>query len=153
MALFLVQHGKCLSKDIDPNRGLSEAGRADVTRIAETASAYNVHVSRILHSGKLRAAQTAEIIARILKVETIRSIDGIKPLDDVIAFAKTLPDHQDNTMLIGHLPFMERLAAFLITGSYENPVFQFQNGGIVCLDKYPETGRWVIKWALMPVVS
>ena len=55
-----------------------------------------------------------------------------------------------NLMLVGHLPFMERLTSHLITGSSENLVFKFQNGGIVCLDQDPGTDTWFIKWALMP---
>jgi phosphohistidine phosphatase len=56
-------------------------------------------------------------------------------------------------MLVGHLPFMERMTSFLITGSMEMPVFKFQNSGIVCLDKYPATPFWVIKWTLMPNIG
>jgi len=54
---------------------------------------------------------------------------------------------------VGHLPFMERLTAYLITGSMERPVFKFQNSGIVCLDKPPNIMAWVIKWALMPHIG
>jgi phosphohistidine phosphatase len=56
-------------------------------------------------------------------------------------------------MLVGHLPFMERLTSFLITGSIDKPVFKFQNSGIVCLDKDPEPQAWVIRWALMPKIG
>jgi phosphohistidine phosphatase len=56
-------------------------------------------------------------------------------------------------MLVGHLPFMERMTSFLITGSTENPVFKFQNSGIVCLDQDPETKSWFIKWTLMPNIG
>lgn len=56
-------------------------------------------------------------------------------------------------MLVGHLPFMERLTAYLITGSIERPVFRFQNGGIVCLDETPDKQSWVIKWSLMPHIE
>ena len=56
-------------------------------------------------------------------------------------------------MLVGHLPFMERMTSYLIIGSTEPPLFKFQNGGIVCLDRLPETGRWVIKWTLMPNIG
>jgi phosphohistidine phosphatase len=56
-------------------------------------------------------------------------------------------------MLVGHLPFMERLAAYLVTGSWERRIIKFQNGGIVCLDKESETGGWFIKWTLMPNIK
>lgn len=153
MALFLVQHGKSLPKDEDPKKGLSPEGIAETKRIAETARSYNILVSGITHSGKTRARQTAEIFESILRPELgIQESSGLNPLDDVAVFADKI-DIAANRMLVGHLPFMERLTSFLITGSMETPVFKFQNSGIVCLDKYPTTPFWVIKWALMPNIG
>ncbi|MBW1984568.1 MAG: phosphohistidine phosphatase SixA [Deltaproteobacteria bacterium] len=153
MSLFLVQHGKSLSKDLDPDQGLSEQGISDVKRIAEVAKEYNVHVSGIRHSGKTRARTTAEIFASALTPKNgVQQVVGIAPMDDVTAFAKTIIPYE-NKMFVGHLPFMERLTAWLITGSQEKPVFKFQNGGIVCLDVFPETESWAIKWTLMPNID
>jgi phosphohistidine phosphatase len=153
MALFLVQHGKSLPKDEDPKKSLSSEGIAETKRIAEVAKAYNVLVAGITHSGKTRARQTAEIFESILKPEQgIQESSGLNPLDDVTAFAEKI-DSAANRMLVGHLPFMERMTSFLITGSMETPVFKFQNSGIVCLDKYPTTPFWVIKWTLMPNIG
>ena len=153
MALLLVQHGKNLPKEIDPHRGLSEDGIADVKRIASVAKSYNVRVSSIKHSGKERARRTAEIFASDLEpARGVEERSGLNPLDDVEGIASTL-DSNDNLMLVGHLPFMERLTSYLITGSHEKKVFRFQNGGIVCLDVDPDTDSWVIKWSLMPKIG
>ena len=153
MALFLVQHGKSLPKDKDPNKGLSEVGIRETERIAEVAKGYVVPISSITHSGKTRARQTAEIFEAVLKPPGgIHKSIGLNPLDDVSAIADTI-DSTEDRMLVGHLPFMERLTAYLITGSIERPVFRFQNSGIVCLDKAPDTKSWVIKWALMPHIG
>ena len=76
----------------------------------------------------------------------------MNPLDDVTAFADKI-DSAANRMLVGHLPFMSRLASHLITGSIELPVFKFQNSGIVCLDKDPDSQAWFIKWTLMPNIG
>lgn len=154
MALYLVQHGKSLSKEQDPEQGLSREGFADVNRIAGVAAGYGVRPAAIEHSGKKRARQTAEIFAEALlgKKDRIEPISGIGPLDDVTAVANTLKT-SDNLMLVGHLPFMERLAGLFIAGSAERLVFKFQNGGIVCLDKSPDARWWFIKWALMPSIE
>ncbi|MGD8724626.1 MAG: phosphohistidine phosphatase SixA, partial [Desulfobacterales bacterium] len=89
-----------------------------------------------------------EILARSLNpTQGVQEISGIKAMDDVSEAAADL-DPAENTMLVGHLPFMERMTAFLITGSIDKPVFKFQNSGIVCLDKDPDTQAWVILWAL-----
>ena len=153
MALYLVQHGKSLSKEQDPRKGLSEEGTAEVRRIAEVAANYGVTVSRIVHSGKQRALQTAQILSEKLSpAEGIRSIGGINPLDDAAAFGAEL-QIKDNMMVVGHLPFLEKLVAFLVTGKTGPPVFRMQNGGILCLDYYPDTTQVVIRWGLMPHVG
>jgi phosphohistidine phosphatase len=153
MALYLIQHGKSLPKDQDPDQGLSEDGAAETERIASLAQGYGVSVSQIRHSLKTRARQTAEILARALKPQNdIQEISGIKPMDDVAACAAKI-DPDENVMLVGHLPFMERITSYLITGSIDQAVIKFQNSGIVCLDKDPETQAWVIKWTLMPNIG
>lgn len=153
MALYLVQHGQSLSKDVDPEQGLSEAGIAETKSIADVARGYRVKVSLIKHSGKKRARQTAEIFAEALDpAEGVAEVSGLKPLDDVGAAAAGL-DATADIMLVGHLPFMERMTSFLITGSTDKPIFRFQNSGIVCLEKDSESGSWVIVWTLMPNIG
>ena len=153
MAFYIVQHGLSLPKDQDPEKGLAPKGIEDVKRIAGVAQNYEVAVERILHSGKKRALQTAELIAEILEpAHGIKAIPGIKPLDDVAKFAPRV-DFQANAMLVGHLPFLERLMSFLIIGNQEPTVFKLQNGGIVCLDRIESSDTPAIKWALMPGVG
>ena len=153
MALYLVQHGKSLSKDIDPDQGLSEEGIAETKRIADVAANYGVNVSLIKHSVKTRAHKTAEIFASALNPPGgAVEVGGLKPMEDVITFAATI-DSDENTMLVGHLPFMERMTSYLVTGSTDKPVFKFQNSGIVCLNKDPAGSSWVIVWTLMPKIG
>ena len=153
MSLYLVQHGKSLSKDLDPEKGLSEDGQAEVEMIAGVARGYGVPVAAVIQSGKKRARQTAEIFATALDVaQGPAERSGLNPLDDVTDIAPSL-SAADNQMLVGHLPFMERLTAYLITGSIDKPVFKFQNGGIVCLDQDPDSHSWFIKWTLMPNIT
>jgi phosphohistidine phosphatase len=153
MAIYLVQHGKSLAKDMDPEQGLSETGITETRTIARVAAGYNVAVKRIHHSVKARARQTAEIFAEALHpAQGVHQIDGIKPMDDVTAVAGGLHP-EDALMLVGHLPFMGRLTAFLTTGRTEPPVFRFQNSGIVCLDRQPDESNWQIIWALMPHIG
>jgi phosphohistidine phosphatase len=79
-------------------------------------------------------------------------ISGIAPMDDVASFAGTLALDED-LMLVGHLPFMEKLIAFLVTGQEQSSIFQMQNSGIVCIDADPRTGKPIIKWTLMPQIG
>ena len=74
------------------------------------------------------------------------------PLDDVQAFADRLRLEQD-IMLVGHLPFLERLIGLLVCGNPDQMVFKLQNSGIVCLDRLAQVKNPVIRWALMPSVG
>ena len=153
MALYLVQHGKSLTKERDPEQGLSETGIAETRRIAQVAADYRIDVRCIHHSVKARARQTAEIVAEFVSPQQgVRQIEGIKPMDDVAALASRL-NPAENLMLVGHLPFMSRLTSFLITGNIEPPVFKFQNSGIVCMDRPLESDPWSIVWTLMPHIG
>ncbi|MCP4748690.1 MAG: phosphohistidine phosphatase SixA [Desulfobacteraceae bacterium] len=153
MALYLIQHGKSLSKNEDPEQALSQTGIAETQQIAEVASNYQISVKCIHHSTKTRARQTAKIFAKALcPLNGIRQIEGINPMGDVTLIASGLKAEQD-LMLVGHMPFMSRLTAYLITGNIEPPVFRFQNSGIVCLDKFPDDKNWQIVWALMPRIA
>jgi len=88
MAFYIVQHGQSLTKDLDPEKGLSSHGIETVEKIARIAQNYGVKVARIQHSGKKRARQTAEILAEILNPpDGLQEIANIKPLDDVAVFA------------------------------------------------------------------
>jgi phosphohistidine phosphatase len=149
MALYLVQHGKSLPKEADPEQGLSADGVAETERMAGTIRAESVRVSAILHSGKARASRTAEVLAAVLNPpDGCKQAQGLNPLDDVLPW--TSLNKEADLMLVGHLPFMDRLAALLVAGSQENPVVKFQNSGIVCLDREPASVLWIIRWAIMP---
>jgi phosphohistidine phosphatase len=145
MAIYLARHGEA------EHDALTERGRAEVTRIAEVAAGYNVRVQRIEHSHKHRALQTAEILAAHLNpgVGTGERA-GIAPLDDVAPVAAALEATSD-LMLVGHLPFMERLIGALIAGDAGLRVFKVQAGGLICIDR--DEGGWHICWALMPRVG
>jgi phosphohistidine phosphatase len=153
MALYLVQHGKNLPEDMDIHKGLSEEGIAEVKRIAEVARHYGIKVSKIFHSVKTRSRQTAQIYASFLDVKNeIEETEGMKPLDDVVNFAEKI-EGAENIMLVGHMPFLDKLTSYLVVGSDEKPIMKFQNGGIVCLHKEGDSQTWIIKWTLMPNIG
>ncbi|HVN71932.1 MAG TPA: phosphohistidine phosphatase SixA [Desulfomonilia bacterium] len=153
MTLYLVQHGRSLPKEIDPERGLTDQGRLEVEQVASKARSIGLHVTQVIHSGKKRAEQTAEIFAAYLTSGTQPKREtGLNPNDDAAAFSRTLV-RRDELLVVGHLPFMERLVSYLITGSPDKPVIRFRNAGIVCLEREGEPGTWVIRWALTPEIA
>lgn len=153
MPLYLVRHGEAHSETADPDRSLTEMGKATVDHMAQLAASSKIPVSQILHSGKTRARQTAEIFSKYLKPTAgIKEIRAINPNDDVTKIAPEL-DPALNTMIVGHLPFLERLVSYLITGSTDKSIVKFQTGGIVCLDQDEKDGSWHVKWVLMPKMA
>lgn len=149
MALYLVQHGKAKAKEVDPEQRLSVEGRAEGEKMAAAVKALGIAVRRIEHSGKPRARETAEIFAATLRpADGVGERAGINPLDDATAVAASLRAG-DNLMLVGHLPFMERLAGLLLAGDPQRLIVKFQNAGVVALNQSPD-GRWFLRWALTP---
>ncbi|MDY7042246.1 MAG: hypothetical protein SVX38_15425, partial [Chloroflexota bacterium] len=57
-------------------------------------------------------------------------------------------EREGAVMLIGHLPFLDRLASLLVTGDAERSVVRFRMGGIVCL--VHEGEHWAIGWMVTP---
>ena len=150
MKLYLVQHGEAISKDIDPGRPLSPKGERDAARMANILKKAGVTVVRVLHSGKMRAHQTAEILAAelLLKGE-VEAITGINPNDQVSDFSLKVHKFKHDTMVVGHLPFMAKLVAYLTTGKEDVDIVDYQPGSIVCLELDPEQ-KWRISWMLRP---
>ncbi len=92
MALYLVQHGRSLPKEIDPDQGLSPEGMADTEHTARLSKNFGLKIDGILQSGKTPARQTAEILAATLDPpDGIREASGLGPLDDVapLEFSET----------------------------------------------------------------
>ncbi|MFO7915786.1 MAG: phosphohistidine phosphatase SixA [Candidatus Krumholzibacteriales bacterium] len=148
MAVYLVQHGRNLPGEQDPEKPLSPQGRREVEQVAGLAADYSVNVSGIEHSPKKRAKQTAQIFGRKLQPGGgVHQREGIKAMDEVAPVTEEL-DPGSDLMLVGHLPFMEKLSSYLITGRESPRVISFVNGGIVCLDR--DDQGWFLKWTLLP---
>ncbi len=146
MLLYLVRHGEAKSETEDPKQGLSEHGRRDVERIASHLSFLEVH--SIFHSMKLRAAQTAEVFTEYIKPsEGPAEKDGLAPMDDPRIWADSFNSITGNTMLVGHLPYMSRLASLLLTGDSDRAAFEFGPSSVLCLRRH-EDNRWAVQWML-----
>ena len=150
MRLYLVQHGAAKSEQEDPQRGLTDEGRRTVERIAELLAPVGLPLDRIEHSDKLRARQTAEILAvKLRPIEGAKQIAGIAPNDEVEPMRARLEKESKNIMLVGHLPYLSRLVTRLLGLEASRVVVQFQMGGVVRLDR-DEAGQWTLRWMLVP---
>lgn len=149
MTLLLVQHGQAKTEAEDPARPLNDAGVKAVEKMAKWLAVSEIQVNEIRHSGKKRAEQTASIFAEHLAPHHgVAAIPGLNPKDEVRPIADKVSTYSGSLMLVGHLPFLNRLAGYLITGYPEHEVVRFQNGGVVCLRK--TEGQWSIEWVVVP---
>ncbi len=147
--LFLIQHGEATTKDVDPAKPLTEHGAAVVETMAAWAARARVTVSEIRHSGKRRAEQTADILGRHLAPHRgVVAATGLNPKDDVEPLAVELASWQDSLMVVGHLPFLDRLASRLVAGDPGAAAVRFTNAGIVCLGR--DDSAWSLVWAVTP---
>ena len=150
MKLYLVQHAKAASEQIDPQRPLTEEGRSDIQKVSAFIKPLNLCVDYLWHSGKKRAEQTAEVLAEVVKVnKAVNARNGLGPTDDVTALKDELVSAGGDIMVVGHLPFLSKLTSLLLTGSESANTVAFRNGGIVCLNR-SEENRWQIEWIIIP---
>ena len=145
-----MQHGNALPKEVDPERGLSESGKQDVANVAAFLTRGNVQVEWIFHSGKKRAWETAELFRECLIGDGhFDERDGIAPLDPVVPVAKEIQNLSKDTMFVGHLPFVGKLVAHLITGNEDIGVVSFTPGTVVRLER-DENEIWSVAWVVRP---
>ena len=152
MEVYLVQHGEAKPESEDPERPLTARGRSEAESVARNAAASGIQVTRILHSGKTRARQTAEILAdHLAPAEGVSEHKGLSPLDDPREVKLLVEQVERPVMLVGHLPHLSKLAATLITGDTEKEVVRFRMAGIVCLGL--SDAGWAVNWILTPEIA
>lgn len=149
MRVYLVQHAEAVPDDLDPEQPLTPAGRETARRVSRwLAATGRARPAEILHSTKARAKQTAEIFARALATPPLREVSGLGPADDVGPAAEAVKSAPGDLMLVGHLPHLNRLASFLVSGDAAADVVRFRNAGVICLER--QGTQWAILWAVVP---
>jgi len=150
MFLYLVQHAEPKKEEEDPARPLSEKGVGEARRVAAGLSRLNLVVDTILHSRKLRAKQTAEIMGSYLNPSPgISETDGLAPLDDPAVWEDRLKYMTEDVMLVGHLPHLDKLSSLLLCGDRDKGIISFTMGCVACLER-DEKGNWSLRWMITP---
>lgn len=150
MRLYLLQHGEAVSKEVDPERPLTEKGRQDVARTAEFLKVSGIKIDVILHSTKTRAIETARILAEtILPKDGTEQKEGLAPNDPVDTLFDELTTENRDLMVVGHLPFLGKLVSLALAGSESSKIVSFKAGGVVCLERR-EDGKWQLVFVITP---
>ncbi len=149
VSVYLVQHGKAFDESVDPERKLTPEGIKESELVAEHLAGIGVSIPRIVHSGKARARQTAEIFAKYLGVRDVEAADGLNPNDDPVIWARRINELTSDLMIIGHLPHLSRLVSLLIVGNANVKIVEFRYSSVLKLTRSSD-GGWVISWFITP---
>lgn len=139
-----MQHGEALAEEVDPERSLSPQGERDsvsMSRFLEGEIAPRV----IFHSGKRRAEQTALLMAAGLVDAVVKRAGNIGPKDPVEPLLSAIRAWHQETLLVGHLPFLASLVSQLLVGRDTPPLVSFQPGTLVALER-SAGGHWSLLW-------
>jgi phosphohistidine phosphatase len=148
--IYLIQHAESVPEKEDPIRPISHEGKATIEKVAALAACLKIRPDFIFHSENLRAKQTAEILARHLGLtDKLRERQGLGPLDPVAPVAQWLKAEAAKGLaglaIVGHLPFLDKLASLLITENERIRVISFQNGAIAILVPTPDGTGYTVK--------
>ena len=160
MNLYVLRHGIAVERGApgfktDADRPLTPKGRRQLRQMTAAMQSMGLHFSLILSSPFLRAWQTAEIVARSLKLKKCLAFsDALAPDADAKALIRQLHELKpapENILLVGHEPYLSRLVALLISGG-EMANVELKKGSLCKL----ETGSLrfgrcaILAWLLTP---
>jgi phosphohistidine phosphatase len=159
MKLYLIRHSNAVEPgtpeyEDDSQRPLTEKGREKMRKIASALRDLGVKPDLILSSPFARAAQTAEILAKIMKYKKeIAYSDSLVPVGNTDMLIGEINEKYtvDELMLVGHEPSLSALIGTLVAGTPEIAV-NMKNGGVCCLaaDDLHIERKAVLEWLLTP---
>jgi phosphohistidine phosphatase len=145
MHLALVRHALAEEGDDDFTRPLSRKGRRRFRQVVEGLAGLGLHFQRVLHSPKLRALETAELLAPVaerLEVTALLAEEPTPALLDALT--------GDDLAVVGHEPWLSMLLGWLTTGQPQHGQhFALRKGGVALLEGTP-VPRGMRLLALLP---
>lgn len=152
MQLYLVQHGEAVLETVDPERPLTETGRADIRHLADFLAHAGVRVGRVVHSGKRRASDSAAMLIGAIGAGAVVEVmeRGLLPKDSPEYLVDAAVSWQEDTLLVGHQPFLSRFLSRLVLGKEHPTLVDFTPGTLVGLTRRPATGAWFVACMLSP---
>jgi len=157
MQVYLVRHGEASVPPGGSERVLTDRGRDQARRIADCLAKRGVAPTVIRHSTRIRARETAEILAAALGEVPLEEIAGLAPEDQVLGIAAMVAATDHDLMLVGHLPHLDLLASQLVSGT-SSVAFNFPTAAALSLISFrqghpavPSTVRFAVNFLVRPV--
>jgi len=148
--LYVARHARAAGESRGGERPLTDEGREDARRVGRALEAAGVKLSSVWHSPKLRARETADLLAGAVGAgaELEERVD-LQPLSDPTTVLDAVRDAVGPVLVVGHLPHVERLGSLLLTGSADAEVVDIPPGGV--LRFVSGEGRdWRLTWFVTP---
>lgn len=153
MHLILVQHGEAVPAEQDPERPLTATGRADMERLSAFLSECRIAVPRIVHSGKLRARDSAAILAAGMSSRPqIAVVDRLSPKDSPVWLVEAVAEWSEDALIVGHQPMLSRFVSRLLLGAEQPVIFEFTPGSALCLSRRAASRTWILDWIVPPAL-
>ena len=154
MEIYLMQHGPALTKEQDPEEGLSPDGMARIHASGKALKKMGISFDVILSSPKKRSKQTASIVAEEVgfpsdKIIQTEKVKALTPPEETLAI---VAEHygKQRILIAGHLPSVAEIASFLLTKG-PKVIIEFERGGCCRIDVEDlPTHAGHLKWYLTP---
>jgi phosphohistidine phosphatase len=142
MLLLLIRHADAGERDPDRwpddrDRPLTDKGRKTHRRVSRALGELDLTPTRVLTSPWARATQTAEVLAGELKLTSPPiACSALAAAPDLSRLADDIgePGPDAIVALVGHSPWMEELAALLLTDSTTGLRIDYPKSGVMGID-------------------
>ena len=161
MKIYLIRHSNAVDPgtpgyEDDSLRPLTEKGRDKMKDIASALKELDVKPNLIVSSPYVRAQQTAEILAKVLKYkQELAFSEALVPMGNADNIIGEINEKYsvDELVLVGHEPCLSVLIGTLIAGNPELTI-NLKNGGVCCLssDDLHTERTAVLEWLLTPKI-
>lgn len=149
MELFLIRHAIAEDGADDDARPLSSRGRRRFNDVVRGLSRLEIRFDRILHSPKVRAVQTADLLIPLLegKAESTPLL-AVPPSRELLARLTG-----NRVAVVGHEPWLSTLLAWLVTGHEAlGTAFELKKGAVARLEGTPAPGEMRLRAVIPPAV-
>ena len=160
MNLYLLRHGIAVEPGTpgyakDADRPLTPEGERKLQLIAKAMQALDLSYDLIFSSPYLRARQTAEVVAEVLRArKQIEFSDSLTPggsTHKLVESLNRLKPRPENVLLVGHEPYLSGLISLLVAGGEDFSVV-LKKGGLCKLaaESLKHGHCSALEWLLTP---
>jgi phosphohistidine phosphatase len=159
MLLLLIRHAHAGDRDPerwpdDRDRPLTDKGRKTQRDVSRFLRKRDLVPTLVLASPWTRAAETAEILAHELALPNPPvACPALAAAPDLARLAQDIgtPGAEAVVALVGHSPWMEELAALLLTGSGNGVRMDYPKSGVMAIEaEQPAAGTGELRFFLRP---